>query len=148
MGCQSTHWEQEREGKNGKGLGGELQKASKTVLNRNSNCTSPAHFSLALGTSHQLLHYNCFQHIQPCFCCMTETPVPAKQQCSRQKSFTTADLYQYKIWCLLQGKQQKDARTWPNRNIGLYPEKDRVGEIQHFANQRIEKENLPPQTIP
>lgn len=83
-----------------------LQKASKTVLNRNSNCSSPPHFSLALGKSHQQSHYNCFQHIQLSLCCMTES-VPEKQQCSRQKSFSPADLYQYRICCLLYGKHSK-----------------------------------------
>lgn len=54
-----------------------------TVLSRNSNCSSPPHFSLALGTSHQLTLHCAMQR---CLCCTAEPPVRAKQQCSRQKS--------------------------------------------------------------
>lgn len=83
VGCQNTHWEQEEEGRSGKKRGEGCRKPLKLysigILTAVPLPTFPWHWVRPIS-----LHYLCV--MQHCLCCTAETSVPAKQQCSRQKS--------------------------------------------------------------
>lgn len=103
MGCQSTGSRREKGGV-GRSMVGGCRKPPKLysigILTADPLPNFPWHWVCPMG----------FQH-KPCLCCMTKTSVPAKQQCSKQKSFSPADLHQYMIWCLLRGKHSKRNMT-------------------------------------
>lgn len=146
MECQGTCWEKRGMGNSTEG---ECRKHLKLQSSRSSS--SSPHFPLTLGKSHQLLCRNCFQHIflqsarlvtvllhswaaLPWILFVLDVMhdwnvIPAKRQLSKQKSFSPADLYQFRIWpgCLLHRKHSKrrgehnqtQTLAWTQKIIGL-----------------------------
>lgn len=146
---------------------GGCRRSQKPRSSRSSNSSLAPSSALALAKSHRLLCHNCFQHMVlqdahlvtallhywaalPWILFVLDLKhdwnvTPARQQLSRQKSFSPADLCPFRIWpaCVLHRKSSKrrgehnqtQTLAWTQKITGLEkPNTSSASQGKHYSS--------------